>query len=63
MREFSFTVTEHDPDRPWIVRGSEHRTVKLDDSSSFFQWAAAHYPRDRFTVELDPWQLSPGETS
>jgi hypothetical protein len=33
MREYGFTVTEHDPDRPWMVRfsvpASEHRTIKL----------------------------------
>jgi hypothetical protein len=35
--EFSFTVTEHDPTRPWIVLAREHQTVKLD-ASNFFDW-------------------------
>jgi hypothetical protein len=26
MREYGFTITEHDPDRPWMVLASEHRT-------------------------------------
>ena len=31
MREYGFTITEHDPDRPWMVLVSEHRTIKLPD--------------------------------
>ena len=31
MREYGFTITEHDPDRPWMVLASEHRTIKLPD--------------------------------
>jgi hypothetical protein len=58
VREWGFTVTEHDPERPWIVRGREHRTIELDDDASFFEWSRQHYPRERFTVELDPWTLS-----
>jgi hypothetical protein len=60
--EYGFTVTEHDPDRPWIIRGSEHQTMQLPDGLSFYKWAAQRYPHERFTVELDPWALSPGET-
>jgi hypothetical protein len=59
LQSFSFTVVEHDPDRPWIVVGStEHRTVDLPDGVEFYAWAAAEFPRKRFTVELAPWQLS-----
>jgi hypothetical protein len=25
---------------------------------SFFEWAAGQYPRQHFTIELDPWELS-----
>jgi hypothetical protein len=56
---FSFTVTEHDPERPWIVLGSERQTVTLDDGVDFFEWSSERWPRPRWTVELDPWQLSP----
>jgi hypothetical protein len=59
VREYGFTVTERDPDRPWIVLDSEHRTVTLEDGVSFFEWSAEHWPAPRWTVELDPWQLSP----
>jgi hypothetical protein len=56
---FCFTITEHDATRPWIVVGSEHRTVVLDDEANFFEWSREHFPAPRWSVELDPWQLSP----
>ena len=59
MREYRFTLTEHDRKRPWIVRSTEHRTVMLDEEASFFEWASAHWPAPRWKVELDPWQLTP----
>jgi len=57
--QFSFTLIEHDPHRPWIVLGSEHRTITLDDEADFFEWAIQRWPSPRWTVEPDPWQLSP----
>jgi hypothetical protein len=59
MPMYSFTVTEHDPDRPWIVRGQDRRTVTLENGTNFFRWAAENWPAPRWSVELDPWQLSP----
>jgi hypothetical protein len=58
VRSFSFTITEHDPDRPWIVTGVEQRTVELEDDLDFFAWAAERWPAKRFTIQLDPWELS-----
>ncbi len=29
-------IAEHDPDRRWVVVGSEHGTVTLDDGAWFF---------------------------
>jgi hypothetical protein len=56
------TVAEHDPARQWIVVGDiRHMTVDLEDGAEFYEWAAQAWPRSRFSVELDPWQLSPGE--
>lgn len=52
-----------DPDRPWIVRDQRHETVQLEDDASFCKWAASRYPRERFTVDLDPWSLSPRNRS
>ena len=59
MREYGFTITEHDPDRPWMVLASEHRTIKLPDGLDFFAWAHEQWPAPRWSVELDPWQLAP----
>jgi hypothetical protein len=59
MREYSFTITEHDPDRPWMVLASEHRTIKLPDGLEFFAWARTQWPAPRWSVELDPWELGP----
>ncbi len=55
MREYGFTITEHDPDRPWMVLVSEHRTIKLADGLDFFTWADRQWPAPRWSVELDPW--------
>lgn len=59
VSEYGYTVTTHDPDRPWIVLGREHRTVELKDGESFALWAAQHWPASRFTVELDPGRTTP----
>lgn len=40
------------------LRDQRHEMVNLDDGMSFFEWAAGQYPREHFTVELDPWALS-----
>jgi hypothetical protein len=57
MRQYDFTLVEYDPQRPWIVLSSEHRTIKLPDGLSFFEWAHEQWPAPRWTVEPDPWQL------
>ena len=59
MPEYRYTVTEYDPERPWIVLGSSHGQVTLPDDSGFFEWAQEHWPAPRWSVELDPWQLTP----
>jgi len=57
--EYGYTVTEHDVDKPWLVLGSEHRTITLDEGTEFFTWAHAEHPAPRWSVELDPSQLTP----
>jgi hypothetical protein len=57
VREWSCTLTRHEPERPWIIVAREHLTVELEDGVQFFDWARKAWPRGRFTVELDPWQL------
>jgi hypothetical protein len=59
VREYGFTVTEYDAQQSWIVLAREHRTVMLEDTASFFEWAAAQWPAPRWCVELDPWQHAP----
>jgi hypothetical protein len=60
VREYRYTVAEHDPERPWIVVGEIRcLAVELEDDENFYGWAAARWPRSRYEVQLDPWQLSP----
>ena len=58
MPEYGFTITEHDPHRPWLVLGSEHYTVALEDGVNVFAWVAERWPAPHWSVELDPWQLT-----
>lgn len=59
MREYRYTVAEHEPGRPWIVIGDiRHLIVQLEDSENFYEWAAQTWPRTRYEVQLDPWQLT-----
>jgi hypothetical protein len=54
VAEFTYTVFEHDPQQPWIVRGeTQHLTVQLDRAADFPAWAAERWPSPRFTAELD----------
>ena len=39
MLEYRYSVTEYDPDRPWVVLGSSRGQVTLPDDDSFFEWA------------------------
>lgn len=57
--EYSFTVWEHDAERPWIVVSQEHRTVTLEDGASFHEWARQAWPSPQWNFELDPWQDGP----
>jgi hypothetical protein len=59
MRTYRFTLTEHDPDRPWIVRGQDRQTITLAEGANFFEWAHEQWPPPQWSVELDPWQLMP----
>jgi len=59
VRQYGFTITEYDPDRPWMVLWREHRTIKLPDGRDFFAWTREQWPAPRWSVELDPWQLAP----
>jgi hypothetical protein len=59
VREYSFSLTTYDPDRPWIVLRREHSTVQLADGVDFGVWARQTYPDAQTTVELDPQTQQP----
>jgi hypothetical protein len=59
VRLYGFRVTEHDLERPWVIIASGRHRVELDSDVDFYQWAHEQWPPDRFTVELDPWTLTP----
>jgi hypothetical protein len=42
MRDYGYSVTEHDPEQPRIVVGTEHHTIRLLDGINFFEWAKEH---------------------
>jgi hypothetical protein len=44
MPEYGYMLTEHDPERRWLVIGRVHRTVTLDDGENFFEWARQEWP-------------------
>jgi hypothetical protein len=54
---WSYTLTERNPDWPWLVIGSEYRTITLADDQNFSDWAPEHWPEPRRSVQLGPWQL------
>jgi hypothetical protein len=56
---FAYTLTEHNPAKPWLIVGQEHRTVDLADSTNFFEWAGEQWLAPRWSVQLDPRQLAP----
>ena len=53
MQEYSYRVSEHDPERRWIVLEQRHETIQLDHDVEFFEWSAAPYPHERYTVQLE----------
>ncbi len=59
MQTYEFMIAEHDPQRPWIIVAQRHETVALEDGASFTEWASDQYPRERFTVDLDPRTHAP----
>ena len=59
VHEYQIHVSEHDHEPPWLVREQRYEKVLLDDDVEFFEWSAARTPQDRYTVQLDPWSLTP----
>ena len=58
MRTWTYTLTEHQPDKPWLVVSVKRgMTIELEDGANFFEWSHQQWPADRYSVELDPYQL------
>jgi len=55
----SFTLHEYDPDQPWIITNSTRKTIDLPSVLGFWTWVNETYPRPRWEVVPDPWQLEP----
>jgi hypothetical protein len=64
VRELRYTVTEYDPDQPWLLVGEIRRlAVHLEDAETFSAWAARTWPAPRFKAELEPEALRPWQDS
>jgi hypothetical protein len=57
--ELRYTVTEYDPQRPWVMV-SRTRGLAVDlDAEDFPAWAARAWPATRYTTEIEPGALRP----
>jgi hypothetical protein len=41
------------------VISSRHEEVELLDDAAFYSWIAERNPRSRYSVDPDPWTMSP----
>lgn len=58
MTLWNFTVTEYDPDEPWIVRSTSRDSVELPDGQDFNEWAKGRWPSPCYVVkpEREPFR-------
>jgi hypothetical protein len=59
MRRYGFQLTEHDEQKPWLILSQRHEEVELPGDAAFYSWIAKHYPNSRYSVDPDPWTMSP----
>jgi hypothetical protein len=57
MPDYGYTLSSHDPERPWLVVSIEHRPSRSTKGVDFRQWARDNYSEPRWRVEADPWQF------
>jgi hypothetical protein len=58
MQTFRYNVTEHDPEKPWLIRSTwTGLTIEARDTEDFRTLSAREWPPERFTVELMPGEL------
>jgi hypothetical protein len=53
MMTYSFTLTEYEPGKPWMIRATGRQSVELEDGRDFHAWAREQWPADRYRVVLD----------
>jgi hypothetical protein len=53
MMTYAYTVTEYDPDEPWLIASTARDSVELDDGEDFHTWARERWPSPRYGVRLD----------
>jgi hypothetical protein len=56
---YGFTITEYDPEQPWVVVSTGRDSVELADADDFFDWVRTRWPAPRFVVRLDRPPLTP----
>jgi hypothetical protein len=62
MPVYRYTVTEYDPNKPWVVVGMiPGLIVELPDEQDFPVWAASQWPAPRYEPRLEPEPLHPWE--
>jgi hypothetical protein len=54
MTVWSFTLTEYDPDQPWIVISTGRDSIELPNGQDFYAWARERWPSPRYQAKLDP---------
>ncbi|WP_157260668.1 hypothetical protein [Patulibacter minatonensis] len=50
METYTFDVTEYEPGKPWIARGTTTTSVEAASPSAFWKQIHAMYPEERFKV-------------
>ena len=57
MRTWTYTLTEHEPDKPWLVVSVRRgMTVELEDHADFFEWSQQQWSSDCYLVELEAYR-------
>ena len=59
MKTYSFTLTEYERGKPWLIRATGRQSVQLPDDQDFYTWALEQWPADRYRVALDRPPLTP----
>jgi hypothetical protein len=57
--ELRYSVTECDPQRPWVMVTRTRGLVVDIDADDFPAWAASAWPAPRYKTELEPGALRP----